>query len=328
MRDPVSTSTALDVDPSLGFRQDVADGLARRPKRLPAMYLYDPLGSILFEAIGKLPWYGITRGEQALLEQCAASIMSELGEVITLVELGSGSGAKLSVLLSALDPVEQRALVHLVDVSATALRLSSLTLRDYPAVTIVQHEATYEVGLRAALGRREPASPALVMFLGSNIGNLDPAETHRFLTQVRSQCQRGDQFLLGADLVKSSADLLLAYDDPLGVTAAFNKNLLARVNRELDADFDLNLFEHRVVWNATEARVESYLESQAEQIVSVRKLGYRVSFAKGERIWTESSYKFDPEGIISISEDAGFTRRVQWIEPRSQFALTLFEVER
>ena len=328
MTEPVSTSAALDVDPLAEFAQDVAEGLALRPKQLPAKYLYDALGSTLFEAICELPWYNITRGERALLEQYADAVVSGLGDAVTLVELGSGSGAKLSVLLSAVDGSSQSARVHLVDVSTTALQLSALTLGQHPAVTVVQHEATYEVGLRAALTQRDATGPALVLFLGSNIGNLDPAGTRRFLNEVRSLCRRGDWFLLGADLVKAEGDLLLAYDDPLGVTAAFNKNLLARLNRELDADFDLGSFEHRVLWNADAARVESYLESQAEQLVCVRGAGCCVTFAERERIWTESSYKYEPAGIISTGEAAGFVPQAQWIEPRSQFALTLFEVER
>ena len=318
------TSAVSYSDADVDFAQDVAEGLARQPKQVPAKYHYDALGSTLFEAICELPWYNITRGELALLEQNAAEIVSE---VETLVELGSGNGAKLSVLLSALDGLGRTARVHLVDISTMALQLSALTLSQHPSATVVQHEATYEVGLRAALGQRNAASPALVMLLGSNIGNLDPAHTYRFLADVRSLCRGGDRFLLGADLVKPEADFLLAYDDPLGVTAAFNKNLLARLNRELDADFDLEQFEHRVLWNPDASRVESYLESQADQLVCVRGAGSCVSFAEGERLWTESSYKYEPEGIISIGEDAGFVRRAQWVESRSRVALTLFEVE-
>ena len=327
MREPVSASATLDIDPDLEFAQDVAEGLARRPKQLPAKCLYDALGSRLFEAICELPWYNITRGECALLEQHAEAIVSELGDGATLVELGSGNGTKLAVLLSALDGSGRAARVHLVDISTTALQLSAATLSRHAAVTVVRHEATYEAGLRAALDQRNATGLALVMFLGSNIGNLGPEETHRFLTHVRYQCRRGDRFLLGADLVKPEADLLLAYDDPLGVTAAFNKNLLARVNRELDADFDLGLFAHRVLWNGDASRVESYLESQVEQLVCIRSAGCCVLFDQGERIWTESSYKYEPDGVVALGAESGFARRAQWIEPQSRFALTLFEAE-
>ena len=326
MREPLSASAALDIDPDLGFAQDVAEGLARRPKQLRSKYLYDALGSRLFEAICELPWYNITRGECALLEQHAEAIVSELGDGATLVELGSGNGAKLAVLLSALDGLGRAARVHLVDISTTALQLSVATLNRHAAVTVVRHEATYEAGLRAALDQRN-APHALVMFLGSNIGNLGPEETYRFLTHVRYQCRRGDRFLLGADLVKPEADLLLAYDDPLGVTAAFNKNLLVRVNRELDADFDLGRFAHRVLWNGDASRIESYLESQVEQIVCIRDVGCCVRFDQGERILTESSYKYEPDGVIALGVESGFARRAQWIEPKSRFALTLFEAE-
>ncbi len=327
MREPVNASAALDIDPDLEFSQDVAEGLARRPKQLPAKYLYDALGSKLFEAICELPWYNITRGECALLGQHAEAIVSELGDGATLVELGGGNGAKLSLLLSAFDGLGRAVRVHLVDISATALQLSAVRLSRHAGVTVVRHEATYEAGLRAALEHRNATDPVLVMFLGSNIGNLGPEETHSFLTHVRSACRRGDRFLLGADLVKPEADLLLAYDDPLGVTAAFNKNLLARVNRELDGDFDLGRFAHRVLWNGDASRVESYLESQEEQLVCIRGSGCCVLFDQGERIWTESSYKYEPEGIVAIGEGSGFARRAQWIEPQSRFALTLFEAE-
>ncbi len=142
---------------------------------------------------------------------------------------------------------------------------------------------------------------------------------------MRAQCRPGDRLLLGADLVKGEADLVLAYDDPLGVTAAFNKNLLARINRELDADFDLELFAHRVLWNAEAARIEVHLESLADQLVCIRGAGCCVQIDHGERIWTESSYKYEPDGVVAMGERAGFVRRTQWIEADSQFALTLFE---
>ena len=328
MTESLNNSVALEVRSSSEFAQSVADGLTRRPKQLPAKYLYDSLGSILFEAICRLQWYKVTRAEQELLQEHAAAIMSQLGDVITLVELGSGSGMKLSVLLSALDPVGQTTHVHLVDISSSALRSSALALAGHSGVTVVQHETQYEVGLRASLGQREPTSRVLVMCLGSNIGNLNPHETHRFLAEIRDQCRLGDQLLLGVDLIKPEEDLLLAYDDPLGVTAAFNKNLLSRINRELDADFDLSLFKHRVVWKPDTACIESYLESQRDQIVCVRGASCCVSFTEGELIWTESSYKYEPENIISIGTDAGFSRLAQWIEPESKFALTLFEVQK
>ena len=322
MKEPERTSAAAGVDPALA--RDVAEGLADHPKRLPAKYHYDALGSQLFEAICELPWYKITRGECALLERHGAAILSEVDSAGTLVELGSGSGVKLSVLLTALAPSAGSPCVHLVDISAAALELSALTLSKHPSVTVVAHQSTYEAGLQRALDQRHGPGAALVLFLGSNIGNLGPEGAHRFLQSIRTQCRAGDRFLLGADLVKPEADLLLAYDDPLGVTAAFNKNLLARLNRDLDADFDLGRFDHRVVWNAGASRIESYLESQVEQVVCLTGAGCCVRFAEGERIWTESSYKYTPKTVIEMGERAGFVRRAQWIETDAQFALTLF----
>ena len=325
MSESVSTPAVLDIDPTVDLARDVAEGLAKQPKQLPAKYLYDALGSQLFEAICELPWYKITRGEYALLTQQAGAVMSDFGDISSVVELGSGSGAKLSVLLSAIDGRAMR--VHLIDISETALERSALTLARHSSVTLVAHQTAYEVGLGHALDRPSRDGPALVLFLGSNIGNLGPQEADRFLRDIRDRCRPGDRLLLGADLVKPESDLLLAYDDPLGVTAAFNKNLLVRLNRELDADFDLSLFEHRVLWNAEASRVEVYLESRADQLVCIRGAGCCVTVADGERIWTESAYKYEADGLVTMGQRAGFARRAQWIEPESQFALTLFEIE-
>ena len=324
MPESPSPAAALDVDPTTEFAQDVADGLARSPKQLPAKYLYDALGSRLFEAICELPWYTITRSEHALLAAHADAIMSGAGGCGAIVELGCGSGAKLSVLLSATDG--RATDVHLVDVSAAALAQSAQTLARHRRATLFPHRSTYEAGLRKALRSGAPGR-ALVLLLGSNVGNLSPEEADRFLREVRDQCRPGDRLLLGADLVKPEPALLLAYDDPVGVTAAFNKNLLARLNRELDADFDLGLFEHRVLWNAPASRIEVHLESLAEQLVCVRGAGCCVTFDAGERIWTESVHKYDPDEIVAMGARAGFARRAQWIEPESRFALTLFERE-
>lgn len=323
MHDSPTSAGALDVDPTVEFAHEVTDGLGLRPKQLPTRYLYDALGSQLFEAICELPWYKITRGEQRLLETHAHAIMCDEGPVEAIVELGSGSGAKLSTLLTATDGHEVA--VHLVDVSPTALDQSALTLSRHPAVSVVRHRMPYEAGLHEALSRMADVGPAMVLFLGSNIGNLSPEDARRFVADMHTQCRSGDRLLIGADLVKPEAELLLAYDDPLGVTAAFNKNLLARVNRELDADFDLEMFAHRVLWNADASRIEVYVESLADQLVCIRGAGCCVQLDDGERIWTESSYKYNLESIVSLGEEAGFVRRAQWHDDSSKFALTLFE---
>ena len=325
MQKSSSPAAALAADPAVEMACDVAEGLARRPKRVPAKYLYDGLGSRLFEAICELPWYTITRSECALLSAHAEAIMCGPGACGTVVEFGCGSGAKLSMLLSA---VEGRATdVHLVDISETALVQSVQALSRHPGVTLTTHQAGYEAGLGAALHGRGGAGRALVLFLGSNIGNLSSEEADRFLREIGSRCRPGDRLLLGADLVKPEAALVAAYDDPLGVTAAFNRNLLVRLNRELDADFDLDLFEHRVSWNAAASRIEVHLESLADQLVCIRGAGCCVELAEGERIWTESVYKYEPEDIVALGARAGFARRAQWLEPESRFALSLFERE-
>ena len=322
MHSPLATAAA---DPTIEMAREIAEGFARRPRAIPAKYLYDALGSKLFEAICELPWYRITRGERSLLEAHAAAIMSAAGGCDTVVELGGGSGEKLSVLLAA---AAGRALdVHLVDISPAALAQSERNLAAHLSVTLHAHEADYEAGVRDALRRRRTDGRALVLFLGSNIGNLAPDEADRFLRELRRACRAGDRLLLGADLVKPEAELLLAYDDPIGLTAAFNKNVLARLNRELDADFDLLEFDHCVEWNAAASRIEVHLVSRADQLVCIRGAGCCTRIDEGERIWTESSYKYEPEDIVEMGARAGFHTSEQWIEDESRFALTLFESE-
>ena len=321
-----SSSATADAHPQ-ALAADVARSLTLEPKRLPSKYLYDALGSQLFEAICELPWYKITRGERALLDQQAETIASRVRDPATLIELGGGNGEKISMLLAAFERAQRATRVHLVDISSTALELSARTLAHHESVTFIPHQVSYEVGLHEALARETAGGAAIVLFLGSNIGNLGPDAAHRFLGDIRHGVQPGDFLLLGADLVKPEAELLLAYDDPLGVTTAFNKNLLARLNRELDADFDLTRFEHLALWNAGASRIESYLVSRAEQTVCLEGAGICVRLEDGERIWTESSYKYEPAGIIEMGARVGFVSQAQWVEPESRFALTLFGAE-
>ena len=318
-----STNTAADRRQE--FAQDVRRTLALQPKQLQSKYLYDELGSQLFEAICRLPWYHITRAEHGLIERHARAIVSSLRDPSTIVELGGGNGEKLAILAAALQHLGRGAKVHLIDISSTALELSERTLGRFPHVALVGHRSTYEVGLRGAAAQRKADETMLVLFLGSNIGNFDPAPAHELLCQIRKALRGGDLLLLGADLVKLEADLLLAYDDPLQVTAAFNKNLLVRLNRELQAEFDLDRFDHRAVWKAAESRVEAHLVSHCEQEVRIPSADCLVHFAEGESIWTESSYKHEPATVVAMGAAAGFRSRDQWIEPDARFALTLFE---
>ena len=306
------------------FARDVRRDLALTPKQLQSRYLYNGLGSALFEAICRLPWYRITRAEGRLLARFATEMVEPLQDPITLVELGCGSGEKLSLIAEALRGRRKRVLVHLIDISPDALELSERTLGGLEHVSVVGHRATYEVGLRHAASQRPAAGTMLVLFLGSNIGNFDTPAAEEFLADIRSDLRPGDALLLGVDLVKPEHELMLAYDDPLGVTAAFNKNLLARMNTELLADFDLSAFAHRAVWNPIERRVEMHLESLRAQTVHLPRADCVVEFARGERIWTESSYKYDAEQIVRMGREAGFRLHQQWIEPDARFAVALF----
>lgn len=308
------------------FAADVRRDLALVPKQIQSKYLYDALGSCLFEAICRLPWYRITRAEGRLLSRWASQVVEPLADPMTLVELGCGSGEKIAMLAEALRARRRTVSVHLIDISPTALEQSERTLARFEHVSVLGHRATYEEGLRRAAARRGGGT-MFVLFLGSNIGNFDPSASHQFLSEIRSALRPGDALLLGADLVKPERELLLAYDDPLGVTAAFNKNLLARINAELLANFDLAGFEHRAVWNRTESRVEMRLVSRHAQEVSIPRAGCAVSFEAGEFIWTESSYKYAPEQVLAMGSAAGFRPLEQWVESDARFALTLFLAE-
>jgi dimethylhistidine N-methyltransferase len=307
------------------FIADVRYYLRLDPRQLPSRYLYDPLGSALFDAITLLPWYGVTRAEARLLASHGAEIFKRLGGLSTVLELGSGNGEKLHLLLA--EATSPRPLViDLVDVSSTALVSSSRALADLDEVTIVTHQASYEDGLRELAGRPHASGRCLVLFLGSNIGNFDPPGCDAFLRTVRAALRPGDGFLLGADLVKPEHELQLAYDDPLGVTAAFNRNILQRINRELGGHFDLQAFSHRAVWNGSESRMEMHLVSAHAQDVRIEAASLDVEFAAGDAIWTESSYKFEPADLIARVERSGFRSVDRWVDAADRFELILFEV--
>jgi L-histidine Nalpha-methyltransferase len=307
------------------FAADVFRDLQRTPRQLQSRYLYDDLGSRLFEAICRLPWYRVTRAEERLLAQHAGALAARIAgdrQPAALVELGVGSGEKLAQLLLAMPPGLPPD-VHLIDVSPAALDATSARLSGL-GVRIQRHLSTYEEGLQQVAATAHAGVRRTVLFLGSNIGNFDLDAACALLEAIRRATAPGDLLLLGADLVKPAADLILAYDDPLGVTAAFNRNLLVRVNRELEADFDLEGFGHRAVWNEGERRIEMHLVSRVRQIVEVRAIGLRTVFEPGDTIWTESSYKYTEQSITELGARAGFERLSQWVEPEARFALTLF----
>lgn len=306
------------------FAADVNYYLSQDPRQLPSHYFYDGLGSALFEAICELPWYRITRAEMRLLARFAGQIASA-GPFTTLVELGPGSGQKMLTLLESGDFQDSAIDVHLIDVSARALTIARETLSALDRVRIVTHQAPYEVGLAQSTRERRRGGRALTLFLGSNIGNFDPPGAHAFLRGLRATLDGRDALLIGADLAKPADELILAYDDPLGVTAAFNRNLLVRINQELGGDFDVGGFGHRAVWNEAEGRVEMHLVSRRRQSVSVAAADLAFTMEEGETIWTESSYKYEPEQVIAMLAEAGFRLVEQWIDDDDRFALTLVE---
>jgi L-histidine N-alpha-methyltransferase len=305
---------------------DVQYYLQLHPRQLPSRYFYDALGSALFEAICQLPWYGVTRAEDRLLLAHRDEIAGRAGRVSTVIELGSGSGDKLRTIIQA--PARTgRLTAHLVDVSAAALASATRTLSAIAGVTVIAHEADYEDGLDQFARERHGLDAALALFLGSNIGNFDRPGAESLIRSLRGALAPFDRVLIGVDLVKPERDLLLAYDDPLGVTAAFNRNLLVRLNRELDGDIDPHAFAHRAVWNRDESRVEMHLVSTRRQHVHLRRADLQVELEAGEAVWTESSYKYEPDDIVRLVERAGFRSEAQWIDVPDRFALTLFRAE-
>jgi L-histidine N-alpha-methyltransferase len=307
------------------FAQAVADGLTRRgQKTLPPSWFYDDLGSALFEAITVLPEYGVTRAEAGLLSRASNEIVRTSRRPGLVIELGSGTGTKTRHLLAA--AARYRSVHYLpIDISAAALDSCVKILGGVDSVSIQPIEATYLSGIDIALARRKTGDPALLLFLGSTIGNFNRTQATSLLAQVRKRMQPGDYLLLGADLVKPRAKLLGAYDDPIGVTAAFNMNLLARINRELDGHFELSQFAHEARWNERQSRIEMHLRSRRAQKVRIDALDLTVPFAARETIWTESSHKFRAEEISRIGHRAGWSCVRQWIESEWGFAETLFQ---
>jgi dimethylhistidine N-methyltransferase len=314
------------MDAREAFARDVRAGLGAAQKSIPCKYLYDELGSALFEAITLLPEYGVTRAEESLLREVAGDIARALVPGVMVAELGSGGGKKTSAILDAILAFQAEVAYHPIDISAAALETCRLRIGATPGVRVRGVEGVYLDGLRQLAAERAPWPPMLVLFLGSNIGNFDRAEACAFLTSVRGCLRPGDALLVGADLRKPTGQLLAAYDDRAGVTAAFNVNLLGRINRELGGDFDLRSFRHEARWSERESRVEMHLRSLAEQAVTVERCGMRVSFRAGETIWTESSYKFDPVELESLAAAAGFEVAARWTSPGWAFAESLWVV--
>lgn len=303
------------------FAREVRTGLTRpEQKTLPCRYFYDSVGSALFEAITELPEYGLTRAEERILHAHAQTLTARLPRNLVVAELGSGSGSKTRAILEKL---RQRQIVvyYPIDVSGAALARCTLELGRLGAVFPL--EMSYLDGLREAANRRAAGQPLLVLFLGSTIGNFAPEAAVDFLYAIRQCLAPGDSLLLGTDLVKPVERLLAAYDDPAGVTAAFNLNLLARINRELDADFDLRQFEHLVRYDEEAQRIEMHLKSRVYQIVRVGKADLIVDFVPNETICTEACHKLRLEQIDEMARVAGFRVDTRWVDREWPFAENL-----
>jgi L-histidine Nalpha-methyltransferase len=311
------------------FAEDVRAGLTAPRKALPPKHFYDELGSRLFEAITALPEYYLTRAEAEILRTHSGEIADVLGGPVRVVELGSGDGQKTRLLLEAFLEL-QGALEYLpIDISGSAVEASSRSLLlSYPGLRVKGYVGEYHQALQVMAAEAPPGERTLALFLGSTIGNLDPAERLSLLRDVRVLLRPGDAFLLGVDLKKPEDVLIPAYDDPLGVTAAFNLNLLVRINRELGGGFDLAAFRHRALYNQGEGRIEMHLESRRQQTVPIRTLGIEVPFAAGETIHTESSYKFDLGQVAELASGAGFRLARTWTDSGERFASNLLAVPR
>jgi len=303
------------------FAADVRAGLTRAPqKTLPCRYFYDDVGSALFEAITGLPEYGLTRADARVLQAHAGDLVDLLPGNVIVAELGSGTGLKTRPVLEQLRR-HQIVVYYPIDVSRAALVKCKQELGRLGLVFPL--ETSYLEGLRTVSDRRAEGQTLLTLFLGSTIGNFEPDSAIDFLYAIRQCMQPGDALLLGTDMVKPAEHLIAAYDDAIGVTAAFNLNLLARINRELDADFDVRQFEHVIRYTPEAQRIEMHLRSRVYQIVSIKKADLIVDFVPNETICTEACHKFRPEQICDMARTAGFHLEAQWVDEEWPFAENL-----
>jgi L-histidine N-alpha-methyltransferase len=309
------------------FGADVRRGLGGDgQKQLPPKYFYDDLGSALFDAITLLPEYGLTRADVRILRSCSHQVAASFTHDVAVAELGSGSGTKTRFVLDALRRHQPETHYYAIDVSPAALERCRRELETLARVEPLQ--CGYLDGVRHIVACRRPHQQLLVLFLGSSIGNYDRESAAAFLAGLREYLQPGDALLLGADLAKSAEVLVPAYDDALGVTAAFNKNVLTRINRELGGCFDLAAFEHLALWNEEELRVEMHLRSRHAQAVNVPGAHCTARFRAGETIWTESSHKYRIEDLRRMAEQTGFEFETSWTDQEWPFAECLWRVRR
>jgi len=313
----------MDHQARAEFIADVRAGLGKSgQKELPSSYLYDEVGAALFEAITVLPEYGLTRADARLLELHSAELASKLPASLLVGELGSGSGKKTRWILEAL-AARSALRYYPIDISRSALVKCRGELGRIRGVTMEEIEQPYLEGLNSAVARRTRGQAVLILFLGSTIGNFEREEARKFLQQVRARLAQGDALLLGTDLVKPVDQLLAAYNDATGVTAAFNLNVLARINRELGGEFMLSDFAHQAVYNRGKHRIEMYLRAKCRQQARIREAGLTVTLEAGETIWTESSHKFRVEDVRALAQSAGFCCEAQWVDEEWPFAESL-----
>jgi dimethylhistidine N-methyltransferase len=307
-----------------GFAREVVAGLTQpKLKEISSSWLYDEMGSLLFEAITLLPEYGLTRADERVIQRAAPLIASTMGASPFVAELGSGSGKKTGTILSeclGLGPVDYAP----IDVSPSALGACQGKFGGMPGLEMHPTVGSYLDGLALALERRAPGQAVLVLFLGSTIGNFSREDLPPFLGAIREMLCEGDRFLVGADLEKAPHVLERAYDDPMGVTAAFNKNLLAHLNAAFRGDFDLAKFEHEAIYNIADRRIEMYLKSTERQTVQLRDLDLRISLERGERIRTELSHKFKVTELRQFAQRAGFLPEREWQDAEWPFAECLW----
>jgi dimethylhistidine N-methyltransferase len=303
---------------------EVSNGLTEHPKSLSPWLFYDRAGSQLFEEIAELPEYYVTRTERQILAEHAEEIVTAAAgrRNLSMIELGAGTATKTGLLLNAAVSLQGSVTYYPIDVSETALEEARTRLEaELPEVTVEPIVADYTEGMR--LNGASRTGRKLVLYIGSSIGNFSPADALEILRGVRAQLLPGDSLLLGTDMVKDVDTLLAAYDDAAGVTARFNKNVLVRINRELDANFNPKLFRHRARWNEQHSRIEMHLESLLAQKIALRALDIEVRFARGETIHTENSYKFTDERVVALLMRAGFKLRQQWTDPNHWFTVYL-----
>jgi dimethylhistidine N-methyltransferase len=312
---------AIEQHPVSDIVGDVFEGLTKTPKSLPPRLFYDAAGSALFEEITRLPEYYLTRTESALLQQYAGDIAARVGTNVNVIELGAGTATKTGTILKALSQRQLRVNYYPVDISVSALQVAAASLEaNLPQVRVHPVATNYiadSAFLDSVVGKK------LVLYLGSSIGNFEPHEALDLLHRMRAHMDKGDYLLLGTDLVKDSSVLLPAYDDAQGVTARFNKNILARINRELGGNFDLKLFRHIALWNPGRSRIEMHLESALDQTVKIKLIGLEVPVKKGERIHTENSYKYTVRGVRNTLRSTGFAIESTWTDARNWFGTHL-----